>query len=191
MHEVEGVVDGLDIHRVGNERGQFDIAPHRVLYHSRQLGAALYPAKCRPLPGSPSHKLEWSGRDFLTGACNTNDHRLSPTPMGAFQRSPHDADITDALKGVINTPSGHIDDDFLDRLGMILGVDAFGRAKNLCELELRRIGIDRNDTSCLGLSRALNDSQANASQTEHRDSVPFLHLGSVMDGTDSGSDATP
>jgi signal transduction protein with GAF and PtsI domain len=31
MHELEGVVDGLDTHSVGDERGQLDITPHRVL----------------------------------------------------------------------------------------------------------------------------------------------------------------
>lgn len=31
MHGVEGVVDGLDTQSVGDERGQLNITPHRVL----------------------------------------------------------------------------------------------------------------------------------------------------------------
>ena len=49
MHELEGVVDGLDTHSVGDERGQLEITPYRVLevnLNHRQRGFSV---RCLPI----------------------------------------------------------------------------------------------------------------------------------------------
>ena len=50
VHQFEGLVDLLQTHRVGNERGQIDIASHRVLDHAGELCPSLDAAESGPLP---------------------------------------------------------------------------------------------------------------------------------------------
>ena len=108
--------------------------------------------------------------------------------MRGFQRGPHDMDVTDALERVVDAPPGHLDQHLLDRLVIVLGVDAVGRAELTCQLELRRVGVDRDDAACLGLTRALDRGETDAAQTEHGNRVTRLHLGGVVDRADAGGD---
>ena len=68
MHEVEGVVDLLDRHGVGDERIDVDLALHVPVDDLRHVAPALGAAErgAEPLPSR--HQLERPRRDLLAGA---------------------------------------------------------------------------------------------------------------------------
>lgn len=68
VHQIEGIVDPVQIHGVGDERRQFDVALHRVLHHARQLAATLDATEGRAHPLAAGDQLEGTGGDFLAGA---------------------------------------------------------------------------------------------------------------------------
>ena len=81
MHQFEGLVDLLQTHRVGYERGQIDIAFHRVLDHAGELCPSLDAAESGPLPYAARDELEWAGGDFLARAGNADHDRLTPATV--------------------------------------------------------------------------------------------------------------
>src|SRR5690606_22070307 len=109
-------------------------------------------------------------------AGHADDHALAPAAVRAFERRTHHVDVADALERVVHAPARHLDDDLLDRLVVILGIDAVGGAEGARQIELARIGVDGNDAPGLGQLGALDHGQTDAAQTEHRDAVAFLHL---------------
>src|SRR5690606_16723595 len=85
--------------------------------------------------------------------------------------------------------AGHLHDHLLDRLVMIVRVDAVGGAELPGQLELGRVGVDGDDAPGLGLARALDHRKTNPAQAEHGHAVAFGHLGGVVHRADAGSDA--
>ena len=121
-------------------------------------------------------------------ACTSyaNDHALAPATVRTFQCGAHYVGVANALKAVVHAPGGHLDNDLLNGLVKVLGVDAVGGAKSLGQIELAGVGVHGNDAARLGLLGTLNDSQANTTQTKHRHRVTFLHLGGVLDRAQAG-----
>src|SRR3546814_16757323 len=74
----------------------------------------------------------------------------------------------------------------------VLRVEAFGRAEGTSQLELRWIGVDGDDATCLGLACPLNRSEPAAAEAEDGHKVTRLHLGRVVNSADAGGhNATP
>ncbi|KAG1535609.1 hypothetical protein G6F50_015263 [Rhizopus delemar] len=168
MHQVEGVVDLVQVHGVGDERRQFDIALHRVLDHAGQLAATLHAAEGGAHPLAAGHQLERTGGDLLARTGHAAHHALAPATVRAFQRRAHHVDVADAFKAVVHAPGGHFNDDLLDGLVVVLRVDAVGSAELAGQLELGRIGIHRDDAAGLGLARTLDHRQAAAADAAPR-----------------------
>src|SRR5215467_8059733 len=76
MHEVEGVVDLLHRHGVGDERIDVDLAVHVPVDDLRHVAPALGAAErgAEPLPAGD--ELEWPRADLLAGTGDAYDHRL-------------------------------------------------------------------------------------------------------------------
>src|SRR3546814_259334 len=91
-----------------------------------------------------------------------------------------------ALEGVIDTPTGHLDENLVNRLVEVLRVEAFGRAEGTSQLELRWIGVDGDDATCLGLACPLNRSEPDAAEAEDGHRVTRLNLGRVVNSADAG-----
>ncbi|MCY1520836.1 hypothetical protein D9M68_556280 [compost metagenome] len=109
--------------------------------------------------------------------------------MAAFQRGAHDVHIADAFEREVHAAVGHFDDDVLDRLVVVLGVDAVGGAHGAGQHELVGVGVHGDDAAGLGLHGALDHGQADAAQAEHGDGIAFLDLGGVVHGTQARGDA--
>src|SRR3546814_10795798 len=90
---------------------------------------------------------------------------------------------------MVHAPAGHLHDDLLDRLVMVLRIDAVGRAHRARLVELGRVGIDGDDAPGLRLHRALDHRQAQRAEAEHRDTVAGLYLRRVVHGPDAGGNA--
>src|SRR3546814_10478656 len=81
MHLVEGLVEVVEAHGVGDERGEIYLAFHCVLHHAGKLSAALDPAESRALPGATGDQLERARRNFLACTSHADDDRLAPATM--------------------------------------------------------------------------------------------------------------
>ncbi|MOA00527.1 hypothetical protein D3C78_1198970 [compost metagenome] len=110
--------------------------------------------------------------------------------MAALQRRAHHVHVADALEREVHAAIGQFDDDVLDGLVVVLGVDAVGGAHGAGQHELVRVGVHGDDAAGLGLHRALDHRQADAAQAEHGDGIAFLDLGGVVHGAQAGGDAT-
>src|SRR5690606_18177786 len=152
---------------------------HRVLDHARQLAAALHPAEGGAHPLAAGDQLERTGADLLARAGHADDHALAPAAVRALERGAHHFDVADALEAVVHAPAGHLDDDLLDRLVMVLRVDAVGGAHLPRQLELGGVDVDGDDAAGLRLLRALDHRQADRAEPEHGHRVALLHPGGV------------
>src|SRR5262249_3758107 len=110
VHEVEGVVDLLDRHDVGDERIDVDLPVHVPVDDLRHIPPALAAAERRAPPLPAGHELEGSRGNLLAGAGHADDHRFAPAAMAALQRLAHEPGVADALEAVVGAAVGQFDD---------------------------------------------------------------------------------
>ena len=82
----------------------------------------------------------------------------------------------------VDAPLGHADDDLLDGLVKVLGVEALGRTPLLRDVKLVGVDVNGDDAARLGLHGRLNHSEADGSETKHGHGGALVHLGGVVDG---------
>src|SRR5215211_7301491 len=73
MHQVEGRVDLLQRHGVGDEVVDVDLALHVPVYDLGHVGAAPSAAECAALPDPPGDELERARGDLLPRAGHPDD----------------------------------------------------------------------------------------------------------------------
>ena len=98
----------------------------------------------------------------MSRARHANDDALAPAFVAALQRGTHHVHIANALEAELHAAVGEFDDDVLNRLVMVFGVDAIGCAHQLGQTKLARVGVNADDASGLGLPRPLDHGQTNA-----------------------------
>src|SRR5690554_4252890 len=188
MHQIKCLVDVLKTHGVGDEGIQRNLAALGFFHIAWQFGAAFYATEGATTPDPAGDQLERTGADFLTGTGNTDNGRLAPTLVTALQRCAHQVYITYALEGVVHTAVGHLDDHFLNRLVMVLGVDKFGSTQLAGLVELVGVDVDSDDAFGTGHFRTDDRRQTDTTQTKDGDTGTRLDLGGIEYGTDSRGD---
>src|SRR3954467_5718928 len=73
MHQVEGIVDVVEGHSVGDQVVDIDLAIHEPVDDFRYVGAAAGAAERGAFPHAPGDQLERSRRDLLAGAGDADD----------------------------------------------------------------------------------------------------------------------
>src|SRR6266404_978282 len=81
VHQIEGVVDLLDRHRVGDQAVDVDLAVHVPVDDRGNISPAARAAERRAHPGAAGDELERPRRDLLARAGDADDHRLAPAAM--------------------------------------------------------------------------------------------------------------
>ena len=117
VHEVEALVDVLELEGVGDHRVDLDLAVHVLVDDLGNIGAAACAAKGGAHPRTPGDQLERARRDLLSGPRNPDHDRLAPAPVRSLQRLAHHLGIAGAVEGVVGTAIGELDDmvnDVLD-----------------------------------------------------------------------------
>src|SRR6202012_707635 len=89
MHQIESLVDLLELENVGDHRIDLDLAVHVPVDDFRHVGAAARAAERRTLPDPAGDELERPGGDLLAGFRNAHPHRNAPAAVTGFQRLPH------------------------------------------------------------------------------------------------------
>lgn len=171
VHGIKSLVDLVEVELVRNKLIDLELALLVLLDEPTHLGATLDTAKRGALPDATGHQLERTSADLLTGASDTDDNGLSPALVAGFEGRAHDVHVTGAVKGVVETTVGHVDQDLLDRLVVILWVDKISRAKLARYLFLFGVDIDRNNAACTVVSRALSDAQTYTAHAKDGDLV--------------------
>src|SRR5665213_3591078 len=89
MHQIESLVDLLELEHVGDHRIDLDLAVHVPVDDLRDVGAAARAAERRALPDPAGDQLERARRDFLAGFRHPDHDRHAPAAMTGFQRLAH------------------------------------------------------------------------------------------------------
>src|ERR1700756_1029217 len=98
MHQVEGLVDVLQGHLMGDHRIDLDLAVHIPVDNLGHIGAPARPTKGRAPPGAAGDELERPGGNFLPGSSHPDDNRLAPALVSTFERRAHHLHIADAFE---------------------------------------------------------------------------------------------
>src|SRR5579872_4333191 len=114
VHEVKGLVDIAQRQDFGDHLVDTDLSLHVAIHVTGQLCASLHASERRSTPDATGDQLERACADFLAGAGNANDDRLSPALVAALERSAHDVDVANTLEGIVRAAIGHVDDDLLN-----------------------------------------------------------------------------
>lgn len=119
----------------------------------------------------------------MSGSSDADNDTLSPAADTALKCRPHHSDVAGAVKGIITPTVGHLNQLFLHALLTQLGgVDKVGCPEFLAPALLAIVDIDDNDFPSAILDCALDDAEANAAGSEHR------NIGSLLDATPARGD---
>src|SRR5471032_402731 len=97
VHQIEALVDLLQLENVGNHRIDLDLAVHVPVDDFRHVGPAPRAAKRGALPDPAGHELERPRGNLLAGFRNANHDRYAPAAMTGFQRLAHHGGIAGAV----------------------------------------------------------------------------------------------
>src|SRR4030095_7405809 len=97
VHQIEGLIDALERHGVGDELIELDAAAHCPVDVLGQLRAPARAAEGGAAPGASGDEQERPHVDLLAGAGDADDDALSPTLVTGHQRLVHHLDVADAL----------------------------------------------------------------------------------------------
>ena len=142
FHDFEGLVNLSKSLSMGNEFVNFE-CPGQVIFDELwQFRPSFDSTKGRTFPYTTGNKLEWSSLNLLSSSSNTNNDTLTPSFMASLQGSPHHPNIACAVKGIVASAIGHIDEIFLDGFVEFGGIDEISRAEFFGPFFLAIIGID-------------------------------------------------
>src|SRR5882672_4250098 len=190
VHQVEGVVDLLDRHGVGDQRIDVDLAVHVPVDDLGHVAPSLGAAERRAQPVPASHELEGPRGDLLTGAGDADDHRFAPAAMTAFQRLAHQLGVADTFEAVVGAAVGEFDQVRHQVLALERRrIDEVSHAELAAERLARRVEVDAHDHVGADHARALQDVEPDAAQAEHDDVGARFDLGGVEHRADAGGDA--
>src|SRR6185312_7891145 len=141
VHEVEGLVDAVERHGVGDHRVDLDLPVHVPVDDLGGVGAPAGAAEGRTLPHPPGDQLERPGGDLLAGLGHADDDRGAPAAVAGLQRLAHDGGVAGAVEGVVGPAVGEgheVGDDVAPTtfLSDLLRVDEVGHAEAAAPLLL-------------------------------------------------------
>lgn len=88
----------------------------------------------------------------------------------------HDLHIADALKRVVDASVGHLHQNLLDGLAVVLGIHKLSSTELLGLVELCGVDVHADDPGCPGSLAAHENSQADSSEAKHSASGTGLDL---------------
>src|SRR5918993_4377265 len=190
VHQVEGGVDLVERHDVGDQRIDLDLALHIPVDDLRHVRAAPGAAEGGAAPDAAGDELERPRSDLLAGGGDADDDALAPAAVTAFERLAHGVDVADALEGEVGAAAGEVDDRLHDLVPAgLVRVDVVGHAEAARHLGLGRVEVDADDLVGPDHPRPLDDVEADAPQAEDGDIGAGPDFRGVDHGADAGRDA--
>src|SRR5258705_1279396 len=189
VHQIEALVDFLQLEDMGDHRIDLDLSVHVPVNDLRHIGAATRAAERRAFPHAAGHKLERTGRDFLSGFGDGDDDGNAPATMAAFQRLAHHGGIAGAVERVVGAAVGQPNEVLDDVAGDLLRIDEMGHAELAAPFLLAIVNVDADDLVSTNHLRTLDDVEPDAAEAKHYDIGARRDLGRVDDGADAGRHA--
>lgn len=189
VQDIDGSVDIVEFHLVGNIRVEFELALHATIDQAGHLRAALEAAKRSSAPNTPGDKLERAGGNLLASSGDTNDARLSPAFVGALESAAHYSHVSCAVKAKIDTSIGHFYDHFLHRFFVAGRVDAVCCAPFFGHGKLGFVDVHCNDPGGAGNLEPLDDSKAYRAEAKHCSGCTFVDFAGVPHCAPTGGHA--
>src|SRR5690606_1078507 len=175
VHQVEGSVDVIEGHGVGDEVVDIDLALHVPVDDPGHVGAAPGAAEGAAPPHPAGDQLERAGGNLLAGAGDADDAALAPALVAAFQGLAHHLDVADALEAVVHPAPGHLH-DMIHQVLHLAGVDEIGHAELPGQGYLGGVQVDADDAGGPHHFRPLNHIEADAAEAKYRHGGTGLHL---------------
>uniref|UniRef100_A0A0N5A603 LigA n=1 Tax=Parastrongyloides trichosuri TaxID=131310 RepID=A0A0N5A603_PARTI len=188
MHQIEGRVDLIKRHGVGDQLIDIDLAIHVPVNDFRHIGAAARTAECCAFPDTAGDQLERTGGDFLASFGHADDDALAPAAVTGFQRLTHDHGVAGAVEGVVGAAVGKLD-QMGHHVRHVLRIDEVGHAEATAPLFLVAVDVDADDHVGPDHLQPLNDVQADAAQAEDHGVGARLDLGGIDHSADAGGNA--
>src|SRR4051812_43881028 len=101
VHQVDSLVDVLQLEHVGDHRVDLDLPVHVPVDDLRHVGAATCAAERGALPHTAGHELEWAGGNFLSGFRDPNDDGNPPAAVAGLERLAHHRGVAGAVEGEV------------------------------------------------------------------------------------------
>src|SRR2546429_819149 len=184
MHEIESLVDLLQLEDVCDHRIDFDLSVHVPVDDFRHIRAAARAAEGRSLPDAAGHQLERPGGDFLAGLRDPDNDRDAPAAMARFEGLPHHGGVAGAIEGVVGAAVRE-PDQMLDDVTDLGRVDEMRHAKTAAPILLGIVDVNADDLVGAHHLRALDDIEPDAAETEYDDVGARCHLGGIDHGADA------
>ena len=178
MHQVERVIDLVQLHDVGDHRVDLDLAVHVPVDDLGHVGAPFRATEGRAAPVAPGDQLEGPCADFLAGLGHADNDRGAPAAMTAFQRLAHHIRIAGTIEGIVRAAIGQFD-EMGDHISGLLRIDEMRHPEFLAPFLLGIVDVDTDDLVGARHLRALQHVEADAAQAEHDDIVTDLNLGRI------------
>src|SRR5215475_10800285 len=189
MHQIEALVDLIELQHVRDHRIDLDFSVHVPIDDLRHVGAAARAAEGGAFPDAAGHELERPGGDFLAGFRDADDHGNAPATMTALQGLAHDRRIAGAIEGVIGAAVGERDQMLDDVAADLLRIDEMRHAEAAAPFLLAIIDIDADDLVGANHLGALDDVEPDAAKAEHDDVRARRDFRGVDHGADARRDA--
>lgn len=187
MHELKGAVDVTEVDLVGDVGVDLELAGHALLDELGDLRAGLEATEGGTHPDTAGDELEGAGGDLLASASDTDDDTLAPTNVASLESSAHDLDVTGAVEGVVDTTTGHLNENLLDGGATVVrGVDEVSDSEGGGKLLLVVVEVDTNDLLGAGALAGLDDGETDGTHTEDGADRVRLNLGGVLHSTPAG-----
>src|SRR6476660_4807997 len=147
VHQIEALVDFLQLEDMGDHRIDLDLSVHVPVNDLRHIGAATRAAERGAFPHAAGHKLERTGRDFLSGFGDADDDGNAPATMAAFQRLAHPGGFAGVVEHVV---------------GALLRSDEMGHAALPAPFLLAIVDVDADELVGSNHLRTLDDVEPDA-----------------------------
>src|SRR5579871_921237 len=129
MHQVESLVDVLELEDVGDHRVDLNLLVHVPVDDLRDVGATACATECGPFPDTAGDELEGPRRDLLAGFGNADHDRDAPAAMAGFERLPHHGGVAGTVECVVGPAVGQGDEMLDDIAADLLRIDEVGHAE--------------------------------------------------------------
>mmetsp|Transcript_14651 Transcript_14651/g.47054 ORF Transcript_14651/g.47054 Transcript_14651/m.47054 type:complete len:277 (-) Transcript_14651:274-1104(-) len=168
---------------------ELEVASLVVVDERRHLGAALEAAKGGAHPLSACHQLEGAGADLLARRRDADHARLAPPAVGRLERGAHHVGVARRVERVVDPPLRHLDENLLDRLVVVLRVDAVRGAQLNRHAELVRVRVDGEDALGAAHLCPLDHREADGAEAKDSDACAALNVARVPHGAQARRDA--
>ncbi len=174
---------------MGDEVVDVDLAVHVPVHNLRHIGAAACTAKSRALPFAAGHQLKGPRADLGARFCHANDDAAAPALVCAFQRLAHDLGVANALKAVVGTTIGQLNNRVHHVFG-VLGIDEMRHAEFARHGFAFGVQINADDLVGTHHLQALDHIESNATQAKYNSICACFYFRRKDDCANASGDAT-